>query len=393
MTDTALLAVLLASIAGVVAGRAWAAALSRGTPRERGGARNSPHYARGLHHLASGEDDLALSELAKVVRQDGESVEVQQILGDLYRAQGHVERAIQTHQSLIARADLSRAERAQALASLAADFRQAGFLDRASRAFDEVLHVDPKSIEALAGLQRLHEDQRQWREAYEVQTRLSRLRKTDDSLVLGYIQAEMGREAAAAGLEDAAERAFRTALSLDRRVVPAHLGLAALHVAKDPRRAVAHLEEVVQGVPERAYLAFDAIARAYAALGEPSRFAALCEHIIGQDPQDWRARVALARQLRAEGRLEEAHGLILRAVEANPQVLMAHLEMWRTLELMGGLRGEAARRYLAGAEQSVFYRDPHVCTVCRYRADDMLWRCPHCHRWNTFVEERVAASR
>ena len=36
-----------------------------------------------------------------------------------------------------------------------------------------------------------------------------------------------------------------------------------------------------------------------------------------------------------------------------------------------------------------FYRDPHICTACRYRADDMLWRCPHCHEWNTFVEERL----
>jgi lipopolysaccharide biosynthesis regulator YciM len=40
-------------------------------------------------------------------------------------------------------------------------------------------------------------------------------------------------------------------------------------------------------------------------------------------------------------------------------------------------------------EESALYVDPHICTVCRYRADDMLWRCPHCHEWNTFVEERV----
>jgi lipopolysaccharide biosynthesis regulator YciM len=38
----------------------------------------------------------------------------------------------------------------------------------------------------------------------------------------------------------------------------------------------------------------------------------------------------------------------------------------------------------------VFYRDPHLCTSCRYRADAMLWRCPHCHEWDTFVEERLS---
>ena len=44
---------------------------------------------------------------------------------------------------------------------------------------------------------------------------------------------------------------------------------------------------------------------------------------------------------------------------------------------------------MATVEESALYVDPHICTVCRYRADDMLWRCPHCHEWNTFVEERV----
>jgi len=76
--------------------------------------------------------------------------------------------------------------------------------------------VDPRNIHALIGMQKLHEDQRQWREAYEMQTRLSRLRKTDDSVVLGHLQTEIGREAARAGNREGAERAFRTALSLDR---------------------------------------------------------------------------------------------------------------------------------------------------------------------------------
>src|SRR4029434_1152 len=104
-------------------------------------------------------------------------------------------------------------------------------------------------------------------------------RKSDATLVLGYLQAEMGREAAAAGRDDAAEKAFKTALSLDRRVSPASCGLADLVEARDPRKAATILEDAVQVAPERAYLAFDRLARAYAACGEPSRFVALCETI------------------------------------------------------------------------------------------------------------------
>ncbi len=388
MSDTALLAVLLAAIAGVLAGRAWAAALRRGDAHDRPAFRTSPHYIQGLHYLAAGQRELAITELTKVVREDREAVEVSQVLGNLLREAGQAEKAIQVHQALLARADLSRAERAHVLASLGTDFRKAGFLDRAARSFQEALAVDPRNIHALIGLQKLHEDQGQWREAYDAQTRLSRLRKTDDSVVLGHLQAEMGKEALRAGNREAAAAAFRIALSLDRRVFPAHLGLADLAAETDPRRASAILEDAIQAAPDRAYLAFDRLSRWYAAAGERSRFVALCERIIEQDPRDWRARVTLARHLRDEGRTEEAHGLLLRALETNPQVMLVHLEIWRALRATE-VPPDPTLRYVQVAEASVFSRDPHVCTACRYRADDMLWRCPHCHEWDTFVEERI----
>ena len=78
-------------------------------------------------------------------------------------------------------------------------------------------------------------------------------------------------------------------------------------------------------------------------------------------------------------------------MEANPQVILLHLEMLRTLRALG-LDSAPLRNYLAAAEEAIFYKDPHICTACRYRADDMVWRCPHCHEWNTFVEERQVAA-
>lgn len=389
MTDTALLAVLLAAIAGVVAGRAWAAAHRRGELRDRPGFRSSSHYLLGLHYLGAGQTELAISELSKVAREAPEAVEVLQVLGDLLRESGRVERALEVRQQVLGRKDLTRAERAHALAALGTDYRKSGFLDRAARTLHEVLEIDPGSVQALAEIQKLQEEQRQWPEAYETRTRLARLRKSDDSLVLGYLQAEMGREALAAGRTDEAESAFRTALSLDRRVFPAHLGLADLLEAVDPRRAAAVLEEAVKASPDRGYLAFDRLSRLYASAGEPSRFVELCDGLIRRDARDWRARLALARTLVAEGRHDEALGLLERAMQANPQALSVHFEAWRTLHAMGA-KGPAIERHLRAAQEAVFYRDPHLCTSCRYRADAMLWRCPQCHEWSTFVEERLA---
>ena len=41
------------------------------------------------------------------------------------------------------------------------------------------------------------------------------------------------------------------------------------------------------------------------------------------------------------------------------------------------------------SREAVFYHDPHVCMRCRYRSTELLWQCPHCHDWNTFIEERL----
>lgn len=386
MTGSALLAVAVAAVAGLLAGLAWASARER-ERRERGGFRASPHYLQALHYLAVGQPELAASELAKVAREEPGAVEVQLLLGDLLREQGQVEKAIRHHQGVLAQPEATRSERAHGHASLAEDFRKAGFLDRARANYEEALELDAGHLFALQGLQRLFEDQRQWREAFEVRRRVVRLRKSRDGLVLGHLQAEMGREAARSGHREAARAAFEAALALDPRVFPAQLGLAELLAREDPRRAAALLEEAIRRAPERAYLALGPLESLYAACGEPSRFGTLCERLIADSPHDWRARLALARHLTAAGASEDALGLLVRAVEANPQVLVLHLELSRLLRRLG-LPAEALDRYVAALESTSVYRDPHVCTVCRYRADGMPWRCPHCHEWGSFVEDR-----
>ena len=391
MTDTALLAVALAAIAGLVAGRTWATARQRGAAADIVGDRASRHLFQGLHHLTAGHSDLAMSAFVKVRRSHPDSVGVALALGNLLRESGHVERALQLHHGVLERVDLTRRERANALGCLGMDSLRAGFIDRATRAFQEVLDIDPHNIPAWAGLAKIQEDQRRWLDAYHSRTRLARLRKTDDAPVLAFLQAELGHEAARDGQLDQAERAFRHALGLSRRVVPAYLGLSDVLAKSDARRAAAILEDLVRTVPEKAYHAFDRLARLYAAQGQPDRFLTLCEQLIEQDPQDWRARLALARCLRADGRAREALGLLWRAVEVHPHALIVHLEAWRALRDLG-LGGKTLEEYVALAESAVIYADPHICSVCRYRAGETLWRCPHCHEWGTMVEERVAPS-
>ena len=86
--------------------------------------------------------------------------------------------------------------------------------------------------------------------------------------------------------------------------------------------------------------------------------------------------------------LGRALELLFDALEHNPHALAIHQAIWNTLSLLD-LPQHLVARYIEITRQSVFYLDPHVCMRCRYRSTELLWQCPHCHEWNTFVEERI----
>jgi lipopolysaccharide biosynthesis regulator YciM len=124
-------------------------------------------------------------------------------------------------------------------------------------------------------------------------------------------------------------------------------------------------------------------------MGAEHRFVELCRRLTAAAPREWRARTALARYLTAANQPSRAIELLFEALEHNPHALAIHQVIWNTLSLLD-LPKPLVARYIEITRQSVFYLDPHVCIRCRYRSTELLWQCPHCHEWNTFVEERIA---
>ncbi len=188
----------------------------------------------------------------------------------------------------------------------------------------------------------------------------------------------------------AAGKHFETAIDLDQRTVPAYLNLGDVRLKMGAtEEAIATWQEVLRVAPERAYLAFGRLQRAFADANASSRFLDLCRLIIEANPQDWRARLALGQYHAAHGEPTRALDLAFESLVHNPHALTIHQTIWRTLTTLD-FEPELVRRYVSLTHDSVFYLDPHVCMRCRYRSTELLWQCPQCHEWNTFVEERIA---
>ncbi len=396
MTVYPLLFALLTLLVGLAIGKAWERyKLRDGQWIDRRKARESPHFIVGLDLVVANQIDQAIDELSRAAWLDEEALEIHLILGNLYREKGQVGRAINIHQELLQRPRLKTLEHAYILLCLGLDFRRAGFVDRAYEAFKEVLRLDPKNRHALVQLEKLHEEQRQWAEAYDVRKQLAELAPSSgrDQSVMAFLENELGEEALRQGDQDQARAHFNAALELDAGAAPTYLHLGDLRAQEgDLPGAIETWEKLAEVAPDRAYLAFARLQDACQRAGTPQRFVDLCRRIVTGNPQDWRAHLALARHRTADGDTTGALELLFEALSHNPHALVIHQEIWKTLSTLGR-PAQLVDRYLGLTRDAVFYLDPHVCVRCRYRSTELLWQCPQCHEWNTFIEERMAPAK
>ena len=398
MNDTIALTISLSALLiGLAVGKAWERyKLRDGRWIDRRKIQESPHYILGLNFLVSNQIDLAIEELTKAAGVDAPALEIHLILGNLYRERGQVSKAIQLHQSLLQRPSLTAMEQAYVLLCLGLDFKRGGFVDRSFQAFSEVTRLDPGNQYALLNLEKLHEEQQQWQEAHAIRQRLadsaSDGERPRDHSILAFLENELGLQAVREHLSDQAIHHFEKALDLDKQTIPASLNLGDVYMSqKDTRKAIAIWEQIIRTAPERSYLAFKRLEHAYETLGQSTRFAELCQQLIETNPQDWRARLSLGQHFAGHGHSAQALDLFFESLVHNPHALAVHQAIWRSLAALAFNRS-LVKQYIELTHDAVFYLDPHVCIRCRYRSTELLWQCPQCHEWNTFIEERIATA-
>lgn len=125
----------------------------------------SREYYKGLNFLLAEKPDKALEVFIRMVEVDSETVETHFALGSLFRRRGEVDRAIRVHQNLIARPNLKREFKTQALFALGEDYMKAGLFDRAENLFLELSRDRRFQRDALNHLVAIYEQQKDWDQA------------------------------------------------------------------------------------------------------------------------------------------------------------------------------------------------------------------------------------
>lgn len=185
-------------------------------------------YFVGLKHLINEETDKAVDVFVKVLNVDSNTVEMHLVLGSLFRRKGEVDRAIKIHANLIARPQLSKEQRCNAILELAQDYLKAGVLDRAEKLFLDLIAINEEDVVSYQFLLNLYEKQKDWRQAINIAQKLNEFKQENTNIIIAHYYCELADEAKNSGLTDQAEIYFKKALAYDKRCVRASIGLGFL---------------------------------------------------------------------------------------------------------------------------------------------------------------------
>ena len=322
------------------------------------------------------------------------------ILGNLYREKGQVGRAIQEHQSLLQRPNLRKLEHANVLLCLGLDYRRGGFVDRASRRSRKSCGSIPRTSTRCRTSRSCTRSSISGTEAYATRQKLASLSAAADEAAAAQRDPGVPRERARPGgaasgwtIAEAARR-FEAAIELDARNAPAHLSLGDVRFYQGtPADAIAAWERHDRGV---AGARLPGVLSARRRVSEARRAGAVSRALRAADR---RQSAGLARAARAgAASVRAAIGRRTRSSRCSRRSSTIRTR-WRSTRRSGrrsrrcDLPPPLVDRYLELTRDAVFYLDPHVCVRCRYRSTELLWQCPQCHEWNTFVEERIAPAK
>jgi lipopolysaccharide biosynthesis regulator YciM len=346
---------------------------------------NHSTYARALNCLLEGDDEGAMRNLREAIREDTQNIDAYIRLGDLLRKRGEIDKALRIHRGLTVRTISDRALLEALYRSLAEDNLACGKYQDAIVCAQKIRAMNKQSSFPLKLMTRVHEIQREWDKAYEMQEELEKLEGKRGRPFLGLYKSYIGHDFLKRGKPKEAKRYFKDALRLDSECVPALLYLGDIYFEEgNLRRAISLWELVASRFPKIAYVVFARLEKAYFERGNLSDIVTVYEAILKESPKNVRTLIELASLHQKKGDLKEAVRVLREVVAYDPASAFARQRLIAFLYEMGDT-DEAMEEMKKFLEVIGARTEDYVCSTCGYRSADVLWRCPKCQAWESFL--------
>ena len=347
-------------------------------------------FLNATQYLISGNKDLAIKEFLNAVDINQETIETYFALGGLFRSNGEIEKAISIHRSLMARENITESIRTRALKELAMDFDKGGFVEKAIDTYKQALKVNRDQYDVIQVLCRIYEDIEDWDQAYHYRIMLSRVGHENQAVTISHILVQKAKRHFEKGNFDLCyedlQDAFRFAPSVSAKILSLKLHLQDGNM----NQVQVLLMELLKEHPQYTSFVFVSLEEAsyHNSTGEEfrKRLESLRDHFLkltdGELLSSPSVVLSKVRLLKERGRLDEAYDVLKNWIDDAASSEVLNIEYIKILIALDKTQ-EAVKRVeilLDSLHQSVA---KHYCRECGYDSDDIFWRCPQCHEWET----------
>ena len=373
---------LLAGLLLVVAAAGWAFARFWDFRRDDSPSKSiSADYLRGLNLVLNRQTDEALELFVRMAKVDDETLETHFALGHLFRRRGEVDRAIRVHQNLLARPNLSEAQRHQALYSLARDFLGAGLFDRAEKLFAELRSSPTMGSDALRNLADIYERESDWIQAIEARRKLETL-TGEKSAEVAHYYCELAERARLDGDPALARQHLKNSVKSASGALRGTLIRAAL-AREDENfpQAIQLYRQLISADRRLMAEVLPLLAAACRDTGRDAEFERYLQSLVSKDESVAReiAYAAILNELEEPPLVRECVESYLLGNEAlAPLIDVEHL---RALPFAD--RQASIKRIAGGLRRLAISSARYRCMTCGYSAYRLVWHCPSCKSWES----------
>ena len=362
----------------------WQAARRRYKERQEQRKEISVRFVQGINYLLSEEPDKALDVFLNYPDIDEYTANTFLLLGNLFRNRGEINRALRIHQNLVARSDLSKAQRTAAMLALGEDFFAAGLLDRAESVFTELLKNDPKHVDACEPLRNIYEQLHEWDKAIEITQYAQQRNKVDRSPLIAHYYCELATQ------ELQKQNLFRAEETV-KKAAKAHPASARVLVLKGDLAYAREQREEAQDFYRQAIekdtrligMLFNQLLNNFNQKDELERLYGFIQQTFAktQDAKLFGYLLQLARKL---GKLQDLRTQVEEHLTKGKPTLNTLVHSTDVLSHLWQEEKVCDIAPLQTALQRLSASQPDFqCAQCGYKMHGYLWRCPACHQWDT----------
>jgi lipopolysaccharide biosynthesis regulator YciM len=340
---------------------------------------NPKAYFKGLNYLLNEQQDQAIDAFIEAVQRDPDTSELHFALGNLFRRRGEFERAVRVHQHLLARADLSNADRDRAQYDLALDFVKAGILDRAEAALQPLLTTS-LAPQALLALLSIYERGRDWRQAADISLQLDGQGQGNFAVRRAHYLCEL-----AASEKDlqAGEALLTQAIETAPESARPRIALAELCERQNRlTHACDQLQELARLVPSAMPLVAAALARLAPQVQRQIPILTLLQDSYHQ----LQSLDVLDAIVSLQNSMGQTDGKALYSLHLNHHPsLIAASQLLSDTALSPEQQPQVQRALAHAAKPLRRYR----CAACGFEALQHFWQCPGCQAWDSYPPRRI----